>query len=87
MSPFFLSPFSDIVSNCCLLAGHILASEFSVVLSKCRVRNRRKRRREGEVKYSDELLSAVVLVTYTFSPQVINLCLSHGPYKGLNYKL
>lgn len=66
MSPFFLSPFSDVVSNCCLLAGHILASEFSVVLSKCGVRNRRERRSEGEVKCPDELHSDVVLVIYHF---------------------
>lgn len=66
MSPFFLSPFSDIMSDCCLLAGHILTSESSVVLSKCGVRNRRKRRREGEVKYPDELHSVVVLVIHHF---------------------
>lgn len=66
MSSFFLSAFSDIVSNCCLLAGHILASESSVVLSKCGVRHKRKGRKEGEVKYLDELHSAVVLIIYHF---------------------
>ncbi|XP_066032553.1 arylsulfatase D-like isoform X2 [Chamaea fasciata] len=33
----------NIVSNCCLLAAHILASESSVVNSKCGIKNRRKK--------------------------------------------